>query len=504
MSEPVPERVLPVVAGGVAWKLGMQLIAYGGRAIVTIVLAHLLTPRDFGVAGLALLFTSLVLVFADMGAALIHRQDLREADRSTAFWLSLGTGILLATLGVVCAEPLAEFFGEPQVKPLLMVLSIGFILTGATTTPNALLHRALAFRRIEIANLVAVLTAAGVAVLVAFGGGGAWSIIVQQIVGSGIYLVLIWSISGWRPRLLFSSESARGLGGYSLNLIGAKFFDYTQTNSDNLLIGRFLGATSLGVYSLSYNLMLYPVIRLSDPINSAMFPVLARMQDDNVRIAGIWLRITRFVAALVAPAMLLLIVLAPEFVQIVLGSKWDAAVPVIQILSWAGLVQAVRGPTSPVLLTKGRTPQLLRFAVISATMLVAAFAVSLRWGVIGVAVSYSATFTLLMPFYVRIGARAVGLGMRRYWANLTGVALAAVCLVAAAVSLRLALVSMNVGAWLVMLIVIVGAACVYVPVCLWRAPGLLGDLRMLRDLVRKRSKGAMQPKATAVPGSLAQ
>lgn len=491
-GDSAPDRALSVVAGGVAWKLATQLVAYGSRAVITVVLARLLTPEDFGVAGLALLFSALVLVFTDLGAALVHRQDLREEDLSTAFWLSITSGAVLTLATIALAGPISELFREPEVKPLLIALSFAFMLTAAITTPAGLLTRRLAFRQIELSNLTAVLVAAAAAVVVAVMGGGAWAIIAQQITQSVVYFILIWSISRWRPRFMFSRASARSLGGYSINLMGAKLFDYVQSNSDNILIGRFLGPTALGVYSMAYNLMLYPVVRLSDPVNAAMFPVISRMQDDNERMAGVWLRVSRFMAVAVTPAMLLLIVLAPEFVSLVLGDRWDEAVPVLQVLSWAGLVQAVRGPTSAVLLAKGLTGRFFSYNVLSAIVLIIGFALTVQFGVVEVAISYSVAMTLLSPLFVRMGTRAIGIRMSRYFANLGGVAIAAIALTLVGFALRHLLVAAGFGDLAVFGCVIVAGVAVYGLVCWWRMPSLVDDARTLIGMMRRRRAGTSE------------
>ena len=475
-------------ASGMRWKLTTQIVTQVTRLGVAVLLARLMSPFEFGVAGLALVFAPLAYTFTDLGAALVQQRDQTEDDRSTAFWMSIAIGFVLMLVGFAAAGPIARFYDEPQVEGLFTVLSASFLLTAAATTHNALLHREMAFRRIEIANMIAVLGASAVAVAVALLGGGAWAIILQLVANSILILILLWLSSAWRPTRRFSSASVRSLFSFTAHNSGANLFHYFERNTDNLLIGRVLGPAALGVYSIAYNLMLYPVTRFADPIHQVMFPVLARVQDDNPRMTRMWLRVTRVAAAVVAPAMSGLIVVAPEFVRVLLGSKWDAAVPVIQILAVAGLVYAVRIPSTSVLLAKGRARTLFHFSLVSAAVLVTGFVVTVHWGVNAVAMSFTASFLLMTPILVRLAARAVGASLRLYVSNLVGVAIATLAMVAVTVSVRELLVQINLRAFVVLAIVAVVGAVVYVPLCLRLVPDLRGELQYARSALGTRNR----------------
>jgi O-antigen/teichoic acid export membrane protein len=473
---------------GLSWKLTTQVVTQITRLAVAILLARLMSPLEFGVAGLALVFAPLAFVFTDLGAVLVQRREQSEADRSTAFWLSIAVGFALTALGLLAAAPIARFYDEPQVKPLFMVLSCSFLLTAASTTQSALLHREMAFRRIETANMIAVLGASVVAVTVALLGGGAWAIVLQLVANSALYLVLLWRASPWRPSRRFSRSSVRRLWSFSASNLGANVLLYFERNADNLLIGRFLGPTSLGVYSISYNLMLYPVTRFATPIHHVMFPLLSRVQGDDTRVVRIWLRVTRIVAVVVAPMMIGLAIVAPELVRILLGTKWSAAVPIVQILAVAGLVYAVRMPSTSVLLAKGRAATLFRFTIVSSVVLVSSFAVTVSWGVEAVATAFTVAFVALTPLLVHFAARTVGGSLRAYGANLAGVAVATAAMGAVVAPLRLAFVDAGLPPVGVLLASTLAGAAVYVPLCLWLVPDVRTELGRARRALAERRR----------------
>jgi O-antigen/teichoic acid export membrane protein len=481
---------------GLSWKLSAQLVTQATRLVVAILLARLMSPVEFGIAGLALVFAPLAYVFTDLGAVLVQQREQTENDRATAFWLSLAIGTVLTVVGLLAAAPIADFYGEPQVEDLFMVLSLSFLLTAAATTHSALLHRAMEFRRIEMANMVAVLGASVVAVVVAVLGGGAWAIVLQQVANSILYLALLWRASHWRPSRRFSRASVRELWSFSASNLGANLLHYFERNTDNLLIGRFLGPASLGVYSIAYNLMLYPVTRFAAPIHQVMFPLLSRVQDDDERVVRLWLRVTRIVAVVVAPMMVGLVVVAPELVHVLLGSKWSAAVPVIQILALAGLVYAVRIPSTSVLLAKGQAGTLFRFSAISAVVLVTGFAITVSWGVNAVAMSFSAAFVAMTPLLVWLAARTVGGSVRAYAANLVGVTVATAVMAAVVVPFRSVLVDAGLRPVLVLLATVAVGAVVYLPVCARLVPDLMEELRRGLQALRRR-RAARRPVVNA-------
>jgi O-antigen/teichoic acid export membrane protein len=480
MTPPNPELRAQVVRG-VGWKVLSQAVLQASKIVVALVLARLLAPHDYGLAGMVLVFSSLVFVFSDLalGSALVQRRTLSERDRSTVFWASAGLGLLFTVVGVATSGPLASFYGEQDVQPLFAALSLSFFVTALGTTQKAILTRDMDFRRLELRFVGATLAGAAVGIAVAATGGGAWAIIGQQLAIAVISTALLWTSCAWRPQLVFSPASLRALGGFSANVFGTRVLFYASRNADNLLVGRFLGASALGAYALAYNLMLMPIERIAGPIQEVLFPAFSRLQDQPRRLGQTWLRVNRAVAAITLPTLLGLIILAPEFVRVVLGDKWAPAIPVLQILAWAGLLQSLQRLNSSVLQARNRTGTLLAFSVLAATSNVAAFAIGLTWGIVGVAAAYAVTNTLLQPLYTLLTARAVQLPVLDSLRNLAGVAIAAAAMGAAVLAVKLMLVDAGVtAAARLPLLVLLGAA-VYVPLCMWRTPELVAELRRL-------------------------
>jgi O-antigen/teichoic acid export membrane protein len=481
------------ILGGIAWKVASQVFGQLARIAVVVILARLLTPAEYGLAAMVLVFSALVLIFADLalGAALVQRRELSEADKSTVFWTSVAMGGVFMLGGIALSWPLAAFYGEPQVQPLFAALSISFLITALGTTQSALLNREMRFRSLELRMMAGTLIGGTVGIVVAAAGGGAWAIIVQQIAIASASSVLLWLLSPWRPTFTYSRAAFRSLAGFSANVFGTRVLFYANRNLDNLLIGRFLGAASLGAYAVAYNVMLLPLARIAQPIVEVLFPAMSRIQDNRPRIARLWLRANRMIGAITIPAMVGLMIVAPEFVGTLFGDRWESATPVIQILAWVGLLQSLQRLNSSVLLAADRTSTLLRYSVVVLVASVIAFAVGLHWGIVGVAAGYAISSTIVEPYYTWITVRVLDLRLADFLRSLAGVAQATLGMALAVLTAKHWLVSETLPVPVRLLILVAIGAATYFGLAAWRVPELRAEVRSLRRL--RSTTAAPQP-----------
>jgi len=469
-----------LVVSGLRWKGASQVLLQLFSFASTLILARLLTPREFGLAGLATVFAGLAFLLADLGlgASIVQRQKLTEADRSTAFWSNAGLGLALTLAGVGLSWPLADLYHQPEAQPLFAVISLTFLFTALGTTQGALLIRNLAFRSLEVRTLIATSVSVVVGITVAALGYGPWAIIAQSLAITSISTLLLWRSSPWRPRFVYSSESLKHLLGFGSLIFGSKLVRYFERNVDNFLIGRYRGPAALGAYSIAYNIMLVPVLKIVLPAQQVFFPALARIQEHR-ETGAVWLRMSRLISAVAIPSLLGMAVIAPDFVVVVLGEKWRAAIPVLQILAWVGIIQVIAAETTTLMQAVGRAGIVFRYSVASAIFSIAGFAIGVQWGIVGVAVGYAIANTLLIPIYLVLGLREVGITLGGYVRAISGVVEAAAAMALVVLGLRLALLDhFQAGPRLVVLIS--AGVAVYVPLCMWRAPQVVEEIRRVR------------------------
>jgi O-antigen/teichoic acid export membrane protein len=495
VSDPGSDELGGRVTRGIGWVGVSQILLQVIRTLGAIAVARLLVPEEYGLAMLALVFASFALVFSDLGlgAALVQRPTITDTDRSTAFWIAIASGLLCTGAGVALAAPVASLYGEPDVEPLLAVLSLSFLIVALTSTQQSLLLREMNFRRLEMLSVAGALLGMVAAVLLAALGAGAWAIIGQQLVGAAVTSALMWRASSWRPGLVFSRASARDLLGFSSYLVGHRLLFYFQQNADRFLIGRFLGAASLGVYAVAYNIMIQPAARIAGPVQRVLAPAFARMNEEPARIASTWARATRLVGAIAIPALTGLVVVAPDFVPVVLGEQWLAAVPVLQVLAWVGIIQALQAINVDILIMRDRTATLFKYTIGFCGAHVLAFSLGLQWGILGVAVAYAISTTIVEPFLTVLTARAIGVSPWVFLRSIGGVVQATAGMAGVMLVARLGLVDAEVPAAARLALLIAIGGTTFVALCLWRVPEIAQEVRGLL--------GRWRPAAAPVPAT---
>jgi O-antigen/teichoic acid export membrane protein len=488
-----------LVVRGVGWMMTAQVAVQILALVTSVVVARFLGPREVGLAAEALVFGSLALLIVDfgIGSAIIQRPALSEDDRSTAFWAGVALGVVTMLFGIGLSWPIASVYGEPRVQPLFAVLSVSFLFTAPGIVQGALLTRELKFRSLELRKIAATTASTAVAVTLAVAGFGAWAIVFQTLTISGVSTLLLWRISPWRPRARFSMASLRSMARYASHVFGTAGLNWGTSSIDNFLIGRFVGAAQLGAYSIAYSLIITPVRRIAYPLIQVFFPAFSKMRDPD-RIGRGWLRGTKVLALVVVPSMLGLIAVAPDFVQVAFGHKWDEAVPVIQILAPVGLLQSLTALNAAILQAVDRTRILFRFTLLLSIVTVAAFAAGLPWGINGVATAYLIATVVLQPVFLWFTVRAVGLSMSDWLRSIVGVVEAGVVMVLIVLGGRELLLETTLGVTARLAALIVIGAAVYVPLVAWRAPEIWPELRgAIRGLGRAPSMPA--PESTEAP-----
>jgi len=473
------ESMAPAVLSGLGWKIVTVIVSDLTRVLVAIVLARLLTRTDYGLAGMAFVFSGLASLFSDLalGGALVQRRDITDEDSSTVFWASLVFSFLIAGGCIALAPFVAAFFGQHEVEKLVIVLSASIPLSALTTTQVSLLLRRLAYRALEIRQMAGVVAGGVTALALGAAGFGPWAIVANSLTASAVSTILVWRFSSWRPQLVFSFARLRDLSGFGLRLFGIRLMNYANLNADNLLIGRFAGASALGVYSLSFNVMYTPLLRIANPIWGVVYPALARMQDDLPRMRRAWLRSKRLSGSLLAPAFLLILVSAPDAVHVLFGGKWHAAVPVIELLAVAGVAHSLVTLNWTVLYATGRMRVALRLGMLVSALTVGSFVVGVRWGAVGVAASYAAIKLPLVLIDTYVTTRAVGFGFRP--ALLAGGSILPLAGAAAAAGWAVRLVLVHAGAPAALrLVLVVALICIlYGALLVLAAPGYVADAR---------------------------
>ena len=274
-----------------------------------------------------------------------------------------------------------------------MVASANFVIGAPSIVQLALLKRALNFQRLAVVEVTATTVAGILAIAAATAGLGVWSLVIASLASTSVRSALLWFSTDWRPHRIVDRAAVRELWGFSGHLLGFMSIAYWSANADNLLIGRFVGVRQLGIYARAYNTMMLPISQISGATTVVMFPALSGIQDDRERVKAAYLRANRLISLVAFPTFVGLIVVADRFIVAAYGDRWSAAVPLLRVLCFAGLVQMTVATGSWIYQSQGRTDWMLRWGMITCAGTLAAFGIGLHWGMLGVTVAYATVST---------------------------------------------------------------------------------------------------------------
>jgi len=464
------ERTVPLRAGRRGQQIrsatiqGMLWVAaerFGGQVVdqvFTIILARMLLPRDFGLLASAAIFTTLLAIFQNLGlnAAIVRRQEVDEEYLSTAFWGNVAAGLLLFAVTLVAGRYAGSLLREPIVGTILAVLAVRFLITAGSGTQRALITRDMDYRKLTLRMTTAKAFGGVVALGMALGGLGVWSLVGQLLMGTAASTALLWRATGWRPKWRFSWAKFVDLWSFGAPILLTSLFRFLIRNTDNLLVARYLGAAALGFYGLAYTVFTAPLTELGLIVNRVMFSALSRVNDDAERLRRAFLLSTKYLTMLALPMMLGLALVAAPFVEAFYGARWLPVAPVLSIFAVAGFLHLLisLGPTG--LQAAGRSDLQLVWAILSAVLYIPAFAIGLRWGIAGVAAGYLLATCILTPLQYGFVSRVMGVTVSAMWDSVRPSLIGCVVMVAVVLLLRLFVVPEG---WppLVILLVLVAA-----------------------------------------------
>ncbi|MBE7473843.1 MAG: colanic acid exporter [Anaerolineae bacterium] len=386
---------------GVAWITFAQIIKQVLQYGILIVLTRLLSPQEFGLVAMIVVFTGFIEMFRELGlgAALVQNQQVKDIHYTSVFWLNLVTGLVLTGLTFIAAPLIAMFYDEPRLTPLTSLVAVDFFITSLSITHGTILSRSMQFRLLAFVDIMAAGIAGAVAITLAMTGYGVWSLIWRTLINSIVETLILWRVSNWRPRWLFDRAAVTELLGFSSNLLAFNVLNYWVRNGDNLLIGKFIGTAELGIYARGYSMMTLPISQVTQVLGRVMFPALSTIQHDRARVKEIYLRAVAMIALVTFPLMLGLFTVAEPFVLTVFGVKWVQLVPLLRIFSLLGMVQSITVTIGWVLQSQGRTDLMLRWRLTTGIILFGGFVMGVWIGTIeAVALIYVFISGVVLPY----------------------------------------------------------------------------------------------------------
>lgn len=404
----------------VGWSAVAQALSQLIQLLTLAILARLLVPDDFGLLGMATVISGFVITFHQLGLnqAIIQRKELLPSHLSTSFWGSLFVSVVITGLIIALAPLISSLFNDMRVASVLRVTSLGLVLGSLPMTHNALLQRKLRFKEIGIILVVSVVISSLISITMAFRGWGVWSLVVGQLTVGPVTFLLAHFYEPWRVNKVFSFKAFKELISYGGHISAGNVINYASVNLDNLIIGRYLGSQTLGIYSLAYKIMQTPLRLLSRVVPQALFPVFSGIQDDERSLVRGYLRSTHYVVLVMFPMMAGCIVLAPEIISVLFGEKWLEAIPLVQILCIAGAMKSAGMNIAIVFKAKGRPDVTWKWNLFILFLYIPLFFGVIRWGSSGIAVVISGLSIPLLLLWQLWLTRIIKVSWGQYWRSL--------------------------------------------------------------------------------------
>ena len=363
---------------GFGWSISAHI---GTRVILlagTMVLTRILDPEDFGVAAYAFTLVGCLRVFQGLGLgpAMIYLEDSRES-RDTAFWLAVVIGLSLAAAIYVGAPLAAWFFRDPRAAPIVRILALQLPISSLALVHEFVLRKNLAFGRATSPEYIRAIGKVGVSISLAVLGAGAFSLIYGQLVGAFLVTVMFWILLPWRPRLVFSVAQARLLTTFGSKIVAASTVEAVIRYADHLLVGRFLGASALGVYAIGFRLPELVVSQTSVVAARVIYPILSFVGGDRQTRLRHFSAALRYMALAALPAGVGLALVAGPVVLLAFGEEWKQAAAVTRPLALAVMIRALALPSGSLFRAQGRPELSVYLGIVEALV----FLPGLLWAI---------------------------------------------------------------------------------------------------------------------------
>jgi len=380
------------ILNNIKWAAFSQLARIGSQIASVTLLARLLSLSDYGLLAIAAIFTNFAMLFRDFGtgSALIQRETLTDGLKASVFWLNMALGGLICLTLIVASFAVARFYESPTLVPVLCLMALSFPVACSSIVHQSLLERDSLFKRIAAVESVAVVLALLAAVAAALAGWGVYALVAQTLVAALVQSVMLWAMSDWRPALRPRLDGLREITRYSGNVSAFQFVNYFARNADSFIIGKLLGSAVLGLYSVAYRLMLFPVQNMSHVVARAVFPLMtqAHQQGGSGALADVYLRSLSVITFGTAPVMAALWFFRDPTVAVVFGHKWEGAEALLAWLAPTGFIQSVLSTSGSAFLATGHAELMFRYGLIGSVLQVAAFIGGVQFGVVGLTQAY--------------------------------------------------------------------------------------------------------------------
>jgi teichuronic acid exporter len=370
---------------GIFWTFGQQFGTQIIQFIVSIILARVLMPEEYGLLGMLSVFMALgnSLVDSGMSSSLIRTQDADERDFSSVFFINITASIVIYFVLFFAASHIANFFNQPILSDIVKVFCLSFIIKAISSIQYVRLTILMDFKTQTLLRLPALAISSVVGLILAYTGYGVWSLVYMHLANVTLESILIWFQVKWRPSFVLDWNRLRRHFhfGYKLTLSG--IIDTVYGNVYHLIIGKYYSVAQLGFYTRALSMRQLPVENISTALNRVTYPLFSSIQDDDVRLKSVYKRLMQQVLFWIAPILVIAGVLGEPLFRFLMTEKWLPAVPYFQILCLGGIMYPLHVYNLNILNVKGRSDLFLKLEIVKKVLVTFGLIITIPFGIYG-------------------------------------------------------------------------------------------------------------------------
>ena len=370
---------------GMLWSFmiqgGTQVINF----VVTVILARLLLPEQFGLIGMIAIFLAISRALVDGGfvSSLIRTKDVVDADYSTVFFVNLGASIILYSLLFISAPYIADFYNEQVLVNLIRVLGLGLIINAFSMVQSTKLNKALQFKTQFKLQLPSLIISAVISIIMAYHNYGVWSLVAKEILFAVIATIQLWWYAKWVPKLIFDKEKFKYHFNFSYKLSLTQIINTTFDNLYNVVIGKYFSAAQLGFFTRARSLQQLPSDFFYNAFNRVFYPLLAEVNHDNTKLKSVYSQLMKIVVFTVTPILVFLGIVANPFIRFLLTEKWLPAVPYFQLLLISAIFYPMHLYNLNICNLKSRSDMVLKLSMLHNFLLLGGAFTAIWFGIYG-------------------------------------------------------------------------------------------------------------------------
>lgn len=321
------------VVTNVLWGFGEKICAQLVSFIVSIIIARILLPKDYGTIALVLIFLDILQIFVDsgLGNALIQKKDADDLDFSTVFIFNLVFCIVLYICIFYLSPLISKFYNNIELTKIVRILSISILISGIKNIQYSYVSKKFLFKKFFFATIIGTIIAAIVGIVMAYRGYGVWALVAQQLTNNAIDTIILWFTVKWRPKFLFSITRLKNLYSYGWKIFLTALINCIYNKLREMLIGKLYSSEDLAFYNRGYSLSYLIVSNVDGSISNVMLPAMADVQDDLERIRKIMVKLLEVTTYILVPCLIGVAAIAPNLIKVLLTDKWINCVPFLQV-----------------------------------------------------------------------------------------------------------------------------------------------------------------------------